>query len=131
MGAKSWAQLSDFHFHFQCTLTVEEQIQCPGSVLSLFSRSVVSDSVTPWTAANQASLSFTISWSSLKSIELMMQSNYLILCRPLLLPSIFPRLSGSFPMSWLVRIRWPKYWSVNFNISPSNEYSELISFRID
>ena len=60
-----------------------------------------------------------------------MQSNYLILCCPLLLPSIFPRLSGSFPMSWLVRIRWPKYWSFNFNISPSNECSELISFRID
>ena len=89
--------------------------------------------MTPWTAAHQASLSFTISRSLLKfmSIELMMQSNCLILCRPLLLPSIFPRLSGSFPMSWLVHIRWPKYWSFNFNISPSNEYSELISFRIN
>ena len=89
--------------------------------------------VTPWTAARQASLSFTISRSLLKfmSIELMMQSNCLILCRPLLLPSIFPRLSGSFPMSWLVHIRWPKYWSFNFNISPSNEYSGVISFRIN
>ena len=63
--------------------------------------------VTPWTVAHQASLSITMSWSLLKfmSIELMMKSNYLILCCPLLLPSIFPRLSGSFPMSWLVCIR--------------------------
>ena len=86
--------------------------------------------VTPWTAAHQSPLSFTISQSWLKfmSIELVMLANHLILCwLLLLLPSIFPA-SGSFPVSHLC-IRWPKYW--NFSISPSNEYSELISFRID
>ena len=88
--------------------------------------------VTPWTAACQASLSITISWSLLKlmSIDSLIPSNHLILCYPLLLlPSIFPR-SGSFPMSALY-IRWPKYWSFSFSISPSNEYSGLISFRND
>ena len=85
----------------------------------------------PWTAACQASLSFTISWSLLKllSIELMMPSNHLIFCHPLLLwPSIFPRI-GVFSDDLALRIRWPNYWSCS--ISPSNEYSELISFRID
>ena len=86
------------------------------------------------TAAHQASLSFTISWSILKltSIELVMPSNHLILCHPLrLLPSIFPSIRV-FSESAL-RIRRPKYWSISFSfsISPSNEYSELISFRID
>ena len=83
-------------------------------------------------AACQSSLSFAISWSLLKlrSIQLMMPSNHLILCCPLLLlPSILPA-SGSFPMTAL-RIRWPKYWSFSFNISSSSEYSKLISFRID
>ena len=87
--------------------------------------------VTPWTAAHQASLSFTISWSLLKlmSIELVMPSNHLILCPPLLLlPSIFPSIRA-FSNESALHIRWPKYW--NFNISPSNEYSGLISFRID
>ena len=88
---------------------------------------------TPWTAACQASLSITISWSLLKlmSIELVMPSNHLILCRPFLLPSsIFPSISV-FSNESTLRIRWPKYWSFSFNISPSNEYSGLISFRID
>ena len=91
----------------------------------LFSCSVFA---TPWTAAHQASLSFTISWSLLKlvSIESVMPSNHLILCRPLLLPSIFPNI---FSSESAVRIRWPKHWS--FSISPSHEYSGLISFRID
>ena len=83
-------------------------------------------------AACQSSLSFAIAWSLLKlrSIQLMMPSNHLILCCPLLLlPSILPA-SGSFPMTAL-RIRWPKYWSFSFNISSSSEYSKLISFRID
>ena len=88
---------------------------------------------TSWIAACQASLSFTISWSLLKfmSIESVMPSNHLILCHPLLLlPSIFLRIRVfsnelSFP------IRWPKYWSFSFSISPSNEYSGLISFLID
>ena len=87
----------------------------------------------PWTTACQASLSITNSWSSPKpvSIESMMPSNYLILCRPLLLlPSIFPSIrvfSNESPL----RMRWPKYWSFSFSISPSNEYSGLISFRMD
>ena len=100
------------------------------SFLLLFSCSVVSDSATPWTAACQASLPFTISWSLFKlmSIELMMPANHLILCHPLLLlPSIFPNI-GIFFNESVLRIRWPQYWS--FSISPSNEYSGLISFRI-
>ena len=87
--------------------------------------------VTPWTAALQASLSITNSQSLLKlmSIESVMLSNHLILCPPfLLLPSIFPSI-GVFSNDSVLHIRWPKYWS--FSISPSNEYSGLISFRID
>ena len=89
--------------------------------------------VTPWTAAHQVSLSFTISWSLLKlmSIELMMPSNHLILCRPLLiLPSVFPSIRV-FSHESVLYIRWPKYWSFSFSISLSNKYSGLISFRID
>ena len=88
---------------------------------------------TPWTAAYQASLSFTISWSLLKlmSIESVMPSNHLILCRPLcLLSSVFPSISVLSSES-VLHIRWPKYWSFSFSISPSNEYSGLISFWID
>ena len=99
-----------------------------------FSRSVVSDSVTPWISANQASLSFTISQSLLQfvSIESMMPSNRLILCHPpLLLPSIFPSIRV-FSNESALRIRWPKYWSFSFSISPSDEYLGLIFFfRID
>ena len=87
--------------------------------------------VTPWTAARQASLSFTISWSLLKptSIESVMPSKHLILCRPLLLlPSVFPSIRV-FSNELALHIRWPKYWS--FSFSPSNEYSGLVSFRID
>ena len=97
------------------------------------SRSVVSDSATPWTAARQASLSITNSWSLLKlmSIESVMPSKYLILCRPLLLlPSIFPSIRV-FSNESALHMRWPKYWSFSFSISPSNEYSGLISFRMD
>ena len=88
---------------------------------------------TTWTAARQASLAFTISWTLLKlmSSELVMQSNHLILCHPLSSSLQFSPESGSFPMSQVLRIRWPKYWSFSFSISPSNEYSGLISFRID
>ena len=88
--------------------------------------------VTPWTAAHQTSLSFTISWSSLKpmSIESMMPSNHLTLCCPLLhLSSIFPSIRV-FSNESSLHIRWPKYWSFSFSISLSNEYSGLISFRI-
>ena len=85
--------------------------------------------VTPWTAALQASLSITNSRSLLK-IELVMPSNHLILCCPLLLlTSIFPSIRV-FPSESILHIRWPKYWSFSFSISPSNEYSGLISFRI-
>ena len=89
--------------------------------------------VTPWTAAHQASLSFTISWSLLKlmSIESVMPPNHLNLCRPLLLlPSVFPSIRV-FSNELALCIRWPKYWSFSFSISPSNEYSGEISFRID
>ena len=89
--------------------------------------------VNPWTAAHQASLSFTISQSLLKlmSIESVMPSNHLILCHPLLLlPSVFPG-SRVFSNESALCIRWLKYWSFNFSISPCNEYSGLISFRID
>ena len=88
---------------------------------------------TPWTAAHQASLSFTSSWSLLKliSIESVMPSNHLILCHPLLfLPSIFPSIRV-FSNDLALCIKWPKYWSFSFSISPSNECSGLISFRID
>ena len=88
--------------------------------------------MTPWAAPCQASLSITNSWSLLKpmSIKSVMPSNHLILCHPLLLPSMFPSVRVSFNESVLC-IGWPKYWSFSFNISPSNEYSGLISFRID
>ena len=87
---------------------------------------------TPWTAAYQASLSIANSRSSLKltSIESVMPSNHLILCRPLLLPSIFPSIRV-FSNESALRIRWPKYWSFSSNISPSNEHPGLISFRMD
>ena len=98
-----------------------------------FSRSVVSDSATPWSAVHQASLSITNSRSlpKLISIESVMPSNHLILCHPLLLlPSVFPSIRVFFNES-VLRIRWPKYGSFIFNITPCNEYSGLISFRID
>ena len=99
-----------------------------------FSCSVLSDSLqTPWTAACQASLSNTHSQSSFKllSIQLVMPSNHLILCHPcVLLPSIFPSIKV-FSNESVLLIRWPKYQSFSFSITPSNEYSELISFRTD
>ena len=88
---------------------------------------------TPWTAARQASLSITNSQILLKlmSIKLVMSSNHLILCHPLLLPpSVFPSIRV-FSKKSVLHIRWPKYWSFSFSISPSNEYSGLISFRTD
>ena len=100
-----------------------------------FSRSVVSNSVTPWTAACQASLSITNSQSLLKlmSIESVMPSNHLIISssHPLLLPpSIFPSIRV-FSNESVLCIRWPQYWSFSFSICPTNEYSGLISFRMD
>ena len=107
---------------YKCTYIVVFQLL---SCVQLF--------VTPWTAAHQASLSFTISQSLLKlmSIESVMSSSYLIFCHPLLLlPSIFPSIRV-FSNESVLHIRQPKYWSFSFIISPSNEYSGLISFRID
>ena len=94
---------------------------------------VVSDSATPWTAARQTSLSITNSQNLLRlmSIELVMPSNHLIrCCLLLLLPSIFPSITV-FSNESVLCIRWPKYWSFSFSISPSSEYSGLISFRMD
>ena len=103
-------------------------------IILLLSRSVMSSSETPWAAAHRASLSFTISQTLLRltSTESMMSSNHLILCCPLLLlPPVFPSVRVFSTESALLYSRWPKYWSFSFSISPSNEYAELISFRID
>ena len=105
----------------------------PETISSVQSLSSVQLFATPWTTAHQASLSITNSWSPPKpmSIELVMPSNHLFLCCPLLLlPSIFLSIRV-FSNESALHIRWPKYWSFGFNISPSNEYSELISFRMD
>ena len=113
-------------------LFLSRALQFPTDIL-LFSLQVVSDSATPGTAAHQASLSFTVSWSLLKlmSIELMIPTNHLILCYPLLfLPFNFSSIRV-FSNESAHRIRWPKYWILSFSISPSNEYSRLISFRTD
>ena len=101
--------------------------------LSVQSLSHVQLFATPWTIAHQASLSITNSWSLFKlmSIESVMPSNHLILSHSLLfLPSIFPRIRV-FSNESALHIRWPEYWSFSFSISPSNEYSGLISFRMD
>ena len=106
---------------------------CHHQFSSVQSLSCVQLFATPWTAAHRASLSFTISQSLLRlmSIESVMPSNHLILCCPLLLsPSIFPSIRV-FSNESALHIRWPKYWSFSFSISPSKEYSGLISFRID
>ena len=100
---------------------------------SSFSCSVMSDFATPWIATHQASLSITSSQSlpKLMSIESVMPSSHLILCRPLLLlPPILPSIRVFFSESAL-RMRWPKYWSFSFNISPTSEHLGLISFRMD
>ena len=112
-------------FTFIAVSLVHSSVQFILSVMSEFF-------VTPWTAAYQASLSITNSPSLLRlmSTESMMPSNHLILCHPLLLPSIFPSIRV-FSNESALRIRWPKYWSFSLDISPSNEYSGLISFRMD
>ena len=114
---KSWAGLSDFTFTFSSVQSL--------SHVRLFS--------TPWTTARQASLFITSCWSLLKllSIKSVMPSNHLILCHPPLLPpSVFPSIRV-FSSESVLHIRWPKYWSFSFSVSPSNEYSGLISFRMD
>ena len=104
----------------------------PGTLSSVQLLSRVRLFATPWTAARQASLSISNSRSlfRLMSIESVMSSNHFILCRPLLLPSVFPSIRV-FSNESVLRIRWSKYWSFSFSISPSNEYSGLISFRMD
>ena len=117
----------------KCTLQGIRQCQLEGAFVVVQSLSHVRLFVTPWTAALQASLSFTISWNLLKlmSIELVMPSNCLILCCPLLLlPSIFPSIRV-FSNESVLLIRWLKHRTFSFSISPSNDYSGLISFRID
>ena len=106
--------------------------KCLWLIDSVQSLSCVRLFATPWTAACQAYLSITNSQSlhKLTSIESVMPSNHLILCRPLLLTSIFPGIK-IFSNEAAIRIRWPKYWSFTFNISPSNEHPGLISFRMD
>ena len=116
-------------------LLISFQFRCPYNEekLSLFSYPVISNSATPWPAAQQASLSLTISQSLPKfmSIALEMPSSHLILwCPLLLLSSVFPSIRD-FSNKSAVRLRWPKYWSFSFSISPSNKYLGLISFKID
>ena len=121
--------LAVFESHRQCSISSSVYT----GVSVQFSRSVVSNSATPWTTACQASLSITNSWSlpKLMSVESVMPSNHLILiCPLLLLPSIFPSIRV-FSNESALHIRWPKYWSFSFNISPSNEHPGLISFRMD
>ena len=115
-----------------CSLSVLDYMASATSFSSVQSVSHVWLFATPWTAACQASLSITNSWSLLKlmSIELVIPSNHLILCHPLLLPSIFPSIRV-FSNESVLHIRWPKYWRFSVNISPSNEHSGLISFRMD
>ena len=117
IGSQSWTRMKQLSTQFS----------------SAQSLSCVQPFATPWTAARQVSLSITNSRSPSKpmSIESVMPSNHLILCHPLLLlPSIFPSIRV-FSNESVLHIRWPKYWSFSFNISPSNEYSGLISLRMD
>ena len=117
--------------HNPSPMLLEKIFQVQFSSIQSLSR--VQPFATPWTAACQASLSITISWSLLKlmSIESVIPSNHLNLCHPLLLLfSFFPSIRG-FSNKSVLCIRWPKYWSFSFSISPSNEYSGLISFMMD
>ena len=125
MGGSLKSFFLKFNFFFNTQI-----ILCWGLV-PVQSLSCVRLFVTPWTAARQASLSITNSWSLPKpvSFELVMPSSYLSLCRPLL-PSVFPSIRV-FSNESALRIRWPKYWSFSFNISPSSEHPGLISFRMD
>ena len=110
-----------------------QYVSCFGLASVQFSHSVMSDSATPWIAARQASPSITNSRSlpKLMSIESVMPSSHLILCRPLLLLPPIPPSIRVFSNESALRMRWPKYWSFSFSISPSNEHPGLISFRMD
>ena len=124
-SAKKYRQIDIFFFGFISITGYSVQFSSVAQSLS--------DSAIPCTAACQASLSITKPWSLLRlmSIESVMPSNHLILCRPLLLlPSIFPSIRV-FSSESALHITWPQYWSFSFSTSPSNEYSELVSFRMD
>ena len=122
--------------HVKCLISGMQEviILLPTAIVIIVVQSLshVQFFVTPWTAAHQASLSFTILQRLLKltSIESMMSSSHLTLCCPILLPSTFPSIRV-FSSESALHIRWPKYWSFSFSINPSNDYSGLISFRID
>ena len=127
-----WVSVYQFHNPVNSGVFVFQTKQCKDILVVVQLLSNIRFFATPWTTALQASLSFSISWSLLKlmSIESVMPSNHLILCRPILLSSIFPSIRV-FSNDSALHIRWPKYWSFSYSISPSNEYSGLISFRID
>ena len=133
-----WKQRTYFPFKIQSKgqrqgLELKLNFPLPFQFSSVQLLSCVRLFVTPWTAAHQASLSIANSWSLLKlmSIELVMPSNHLMLCGPLLfLPSVFPSIRV-FSNESVLDIRWPKYWSFSCSISPSSEYSGLISSRVD
>ena len=124
MGKPIWAPIKKHMKRYSTPLLIQFNSVQWLSRLQLFA--------IPWTTAHQASVSITNSQSLLKpmSIESVMPSNHLTLCRPLLLPSIFPSIRV-FSNESALCISWPKYWSFSFNISPSNEHSGLISFRMD
>ena len=126
-------KLFPLELYWAMTCNLFRNFPLSGTLVAVQSLSRVQLFVTPWTAASQASLSFTISWSLFKltSIESVMPSNHLILCHPLLLlPSIFPSIK-IFSNELAPCIRWPKYWNFSFSISPSNVYSGLISFQMN
>ena len=114
-------------------ILINHQLLCRFAISSLQSLSCVWLFVTPWTAARQASLSISNFWSLLKLMSIMsvMPSNHLILCRPLLLLPPIPPSIRVFSKESTLRMRWPKYWSFSFSISPFNEHPGLISFRMD
>ena len=138
LGFKSRSSIRDSQFCLRLLALISNSIKSVGFQKQAFvvveqALSCVRLFATPWTAALQAPLSFTIPWSLLRfvSIELMVLSDHLILCRPLLLPpSIVPSIRV-FSSESVLHIRWPKDWSFSFSLSPSNEYSGLISFRMD
>ena len=131
-----WCQSVNKHFlkvFLGCDALQEIHTCSPYQLISVQLLSCAWLLATPWTAACQASLSITSSWSLLKliSIESVMPSSHLILCCPLLLlPSIYPNIRA-FSNESVLHIKWPKHWSFSFRISPSNEYSGLISFRMN
>ena len=130
-SGQGWCSLSNRTK--SCGIVTQRMKYKPDELSSVQSLSCVRLSATPWTAAHQASLSINNSWSppKLMSIELVTPSNHLILCHPLLLPCSILRSIKVFSNESSLCIRWPKYWSFSFNISPSNEHPGLISFRMD